>query len=248
MKRNQFLPILAACAISFAGAFSANSAPIHPPNEAKKEGPVREVISDEAKKELLAREAVSQAIAPIKSQADLERYLKMVPPKSNALYLLSPAARERFLATVTFNEKGLTGFGFEDLQRELSQEQIAKVLALFGSESSAKYIKPSTDTRAPGPGASSNCIENPGDFIPVFCEGGGGDGGFGGFGGPGGGGGGGCMGCEGPPRMPSVPPEKKVPGALDPVFLANGDIYHMYCDWGGSTCSPSNFKICKAKC
>ncbi|MCY0910650.1 hypothetical protein [Massilia antarctica] len=255
IKRNQFLQILTALAMSFEGAFSAHSAPVHPSDQAKKEGIAREVISEAARKELLAREEVSQAVAPIKSQLDLQRYLKMVPPKSNPLYLLSPTARERFLASVTFNEKGLTGFGFEDLQRELSQAQIAKVLALFGSESSAKYIKPSADTRAPGPGDSNNCVENPGELAPVFCEDGDGDGGFGGFDGPSGGGGGGggggaggCMGCEGTPRIPPVPPDKKLPGALDPIMLANGDVYHMYCDFGGSTCSPMNFKLCKAKC
>lgn len=123
--------------------------------------------------------------------------MNIIPPKSNALNLLSPLARERFIATLTFNEKGVTGFGFEELQRGLSKKQIAKVLALFGSESSAQHIKPAAEKHARPIVSSNNCFEAQDRFEATICPdpygGGIGGGGIGGGmgGGSGGGGGGG---------------------------------------------------------
>ncbi|NHZ67071.1 hypothetical protein [Massilia genomosp. 1] len=206
-------------------------------------GPIQRPAAEE-KKALFAREALSQAIAPIKSKEDLERYLQIIPPKSNALNLLSPAARARFIATLTFNEKGLTSFGFEDLQRELSQDQIAKVLALFGSESSAVHIKPSAEPRATPRRDKNDCVDGNGRLQPIFCEDpyDGGMGGGGGSFGDGGGGGGGR------PKIPiPFPPPDPIDGQMAPVRMENGDIYHMVCS-ARATCWPNNNKVCKAAC
>lgn len=231
MKKYRSLGAFAICALVLAAP-------------AVQSGPVQQPVS-EAKKDLLAREALSQAIAPVKSKEDLERYLKIIPPKSNVLYLLSPAARERFIATLTFNEKGLTGFGFQDLQRELSQDQIAKVLALFGSESSAVHIKPNVESRKAPSRDKNGCIDRNDLLQPIFCEdpydGGIGDGG-GGFGGGHGGDG------SGRQKIPiPFPPGEEIPGQMKPVRMENGDIYHMVCA-ARATCWPDNNKVCKASC
>ncbi|RSZ60918.1 hypothetical protein HF313_17480 [Massilia atriviolacea] len=198
-------------------------------------------LTEAEKSALLARERLSQEVAPIKSRADLERYLHMVPPKSNALYLLSPNARERFIASVTFNAKGLTGFNTTDLQRELSEAQIAKILALFGSESSARIIAAQKRPAQARPRADKGfCFdadpERP-QFSPGNCDPGDGI-------------------WDEPfhphpePKIPiPIPPSPDpVPGSIHPVPLPNGDIYHMECAVTGSTCSPHNNWICKAKC
>ncbi|HEU4776383.1 MAG TPA: hypothetical protein VFS95_06120 [Telluria sp.] len=79
-------------------------------------------------------------LAPIKSPASLEAHQKMTPSKDNPLNLLSPAARARFLSSVTFNEKGVTGFSYLDLKRELNAVQLKRVLSLFGSQSSVATV------------------------------------------------------------------------------------------------------------
>lgn len=227
MKKKNLIGTLVACMFALAGS-SAYSGP-------------SSRLSPDAKKALLAREALAQAVAPIKSKEDLERYLKIIPPKSNALNLLSPAARERFIATLTFNEKGLTGFGFEDLQRELSQDQIVRVLALFGSESSALHIK-LNPVKAASPRRDKNgCIDGNGLLQPIFCEepydGGLGDGG--GFGGGGG--------YHPHPKPQPLPPPDPRQGQVAPIRLDNGDIYHMSCA-SRATCMPNTNMICKAGC
>ncbi|HEX8609939.1 MAG TPA: hypothetical protein VF800_01450 [Telluria sp.] len=204
-----------------------------------------EVPANPRKNALRAHDALSQQIAPIKSRADLERYLKMVPRQSNALYLLSAAARERFIESITFNEKGVTGFSFADLQRELPQEQIAKILALFGSESSATYIKPTAKRWQQKGGDSNLCGGVDNVLVPGYCE----DPLDGGIPDAPGGGGGGWGGPSTAPKFPNpLPPPDPIPGQMAPVQLANGDYYHMYCSLGGSTCDPKNNSICKAKC
>lgn len=75
---------------------------------------------------------VAEMLAPIKSQQDLERYLKLTPASATPLRFLSDSARTAFLASLTFNEKGLTGFKFSSLETELNPTKIAEILSLFG--------------------------------------------------------------------------------------------------------------------
>lgn len=94
-------------------------------------------------------------LAPIKSPATLQTYQKLTPAKDNPLNLLSPAARMRFLSSVTFNEKGITGFSYLDLKRELNAAQMQRVLALFGSQVSVATV---TST-LPATSAAPVCYE-----------------------------------------------------------------------------------------
>ena len=56
--------------------------------------------------------ALATHMATITSPAQLTCYMKMTPPQENLLSVLSGAARKRFLESLTFNEKGLTGYRY----------------------------------------------------------------------------------------------------------------------------------------
>ena len=78
--------------------------------------------------------------AIIRSQSDLQRYLAAAAESGSPLSALSSGARTRFVASITFNEKGITGFHYDDLQRELTASQIVAVLRLFGVEKDVAII------------------------------------------------------------------------------------------------------------
>jgi hypothetical protein len=83
------------------------------------------------------------AMAPsgtIRSQSDLQRYLSATASSDSPLSALSSGARSRFLSNITFNEKGITGFHYGDLQSELTASQIFDVLHLFGVERDVAII------------------------------------------------------------------------------------------------------------
>jgi hypothetical protein len=77
---------------------------------------------------------VRLAMAPIRSRAELAEYTARTPSASSPLSRLSPEARERFVRSLTFNERGVTGFRYADLEAELSATEAYRVLALFGVE------------------------------------------------------------------------------------------------------------------
>jgi hypothetical protein len=76
----------------------------------------------------------------LRSQGDLQRYLAATARSGSPLDALSSGARERFLSSITFNEKGITGFHYDDLQAELTASQIVDVLHLFGVEKDVAII------------------------------------------------------------------------------------------------------------
>ena len=89
----------------------------------------------------------------IRSQGDLQRYLSATAGSGSPLSALSSGARTRFLSSITFNGKGITGFHYGDLQSELTASQIVAVLSLFGVEKDVAIIpnvrvETATDRRA----------------------------------------------------------------------------------------------------
>ena len=76
----------------------------------------------------------------LRSQSDLQRYLSATANSSSPLNVLSSGARDRFVSSITFNEKGITGFRYSDLQSELTASQIYAVLQLFGAEKDLAII------------------------------------------------------------------------------------------------------------
>ena len=86
-----------------------------------------------------AKRAGDLLLAPVKSQLELGAYLRSA--KATPLDWLSPAAKHRFLGSLTFNESGLTGFDYSDLRAELTVTQIYRVLAIFGAQRVVPLIK-----------------------------------------------------------------------------------------------------------
>jgi hypothetical protein len=76
----------------------------------------------------------------IRSQSDLQQYLSRTAATGSPLSALSSGARERFLSSITFGAKGISGFNFADLQSELTVSQIYDVLVLFGVQKDVAII------------------------------------------------------------------------------------------------------------
>lgn len=69
-------------------------------------------------------------LAPVKSFNDLIN----IAAKESPLDALSPAAKQRFIDSVVFTEKGVAGFYYKDLELELSPSEIHKILSLIGQQ------------------------------------------------------------------------------------------------------------------
>lgn len=83
----------------------------------------------------------AQAPTLIRTKVQLDAYLKAKATSATPLDLLSPGARERFLASLAFGRTGLGGFDTQDLAHELTPDQIRQVLALFGPDVEAYAAK-----------------------------------------------------------------------------------------------------------
>lgn len=77
------------------------------------------------------------AATPIRSRAELVRYLHDTPPDESPLSLMPPGARKRFLGTLAWGRNGLGGFAAGDLAQYLTDAQIRRVLGLFDAGSYA---------------------------------------------------------------------------------------------------------------
>lgn len=92
------------------------------------------------------RKELAYLIAPIKTATDLHEYLNSANMQNSPLKKLSEASRERFLSSLTFNEKGLSGFRYEDMENELKYTQIYQILGLFGAQDATMIIKGAKST------------------------------------------------------------------------------------------------------
>ncbi|WP_143525876.1 hypothetical protein [Rhodanobacter sp. C05] len=78
-------------------------------------------------------------LAPVKSRFDLINYVHAIP--HSPLDRLSPSAKQRFLASLTFNESGLTGFDYSDLRAELTVTEVYQVLSIFGAQRLTSMVR-----------------------------------------------------------------------------------------------------------
>ncbi|MDM5182315.1 hypothetical protein PO883_34710, partial [Massilia sp. DJPM01] len=173
--------------------------------------------------------ALASHMATITSSAQLTRYMKMTPPQENLLSALSEAARKRFLESLTFNEKGITGYRYAELESELTPTQIAKILSLFGSQANTTLFKKAVVKTEKDQRLLAG--ETPVLMCPKELGGEGGEGGDFGGGGIGGGGGGSGGGWTPPPPPPPTAPT---------------DYVGYECD--RATCAPSRNFICLNSC
>jgi hypothetical protein len=93
--------------------------------------------------------------APIKSAEDLADHSSSIALACSPLRYLSESGRRSFLASLTFNEKGLSSFRYADLEAELSPTQIFDILALFGVQHTTPMLtkaRQAAPLAAPVPG------------------------------------------------------------------------------------------------
>lgn len=124
--------------------------------------------------------AIDLVTAPVHSAADLNSYLAATPASRSPLNALSPAARQRFIASLKFNQNGLTSYSYQDLETELTARQAYAILSLFGVQRSTSLIKtatpsiadqliasplqPAEDYRDFACGGHATCIRSAGDI------------------------------------------------------------------------------------
>lgn len=133
---------------------------------------VKQVVLSE-----MQRRELAQAAAPIKSTSDLQVYFATTGNRATPFSRLSDSARHRFIESLTFNEKGLTGFSYADLQAELSATEIYQLLSLFGAQHLTSSIKGAA-IRTPLDAAIMNAgstispsFENIDDHVGYYCSG-----------------------------------------------------------------------------
>ncbi|HEX7840933.1 MAG TPA: hypothetical protein VF469_25825 [Kofleriaceae bacterium] len=102
----------------------------------------------------------NESIAQIRSDGDLEVYLKATP--NSPLDYMSPAMKQHFLNSLVFTERGLGSFTYKDLTN-LPSEQVHQILSLFGAESAGSLI-----TKEPAPGNLS--VFDDGDLLGYGCS------------------------------------------------------------------------------
>ncbi len=83
--------------------------------------------------------ALAYQHAPIKSAADLTTHVSNMPAEDSPLALLSEQQRSRFLASITFNQKGISGYSYNEI-RHLTASQAHEILALFGAQRTTSLI------------------------------------------------------------------------------------------------------------
>lgn len=86
------------------------------------------------------QEQLDVLLAPIQSAAGLQAYLDS-RHQDSPLDRLSPAALQRFLDSLTFNDSGLTGYRTDDLQEELTATQAYRILELFGAQHTTPMLR-----------------------------------------------------------------------------------------------------------
>lgn len=79
---------------------------------------------------------IALELAVIKSSADIYK----LDVDDSPLNLLSSDTRNRFIDSLVFNERGLAGFSYIELEAELTPSQIYKLLSYFGAQHLASLM------------------------------------------------------------------------------------------------------------
>ena len=99
-----------------------------------------DAVASAQDRQLEQQSRIDYATAAIRSNEDLQRFLMSPQSIDSPLNAMSEAGRQRFLGSLRFNEKGLTAFGYADLETELTPTQIYRILKLFGAERDAAFF------------------------------------------------------------------------------------------------------------
>jgi len=177
------------------------------------------------------RERLSAHMTSIASSAQLTRFMKMTAAPDNPLMALPSSARARFIEGLTFNDQGLTGYRYTELENELSPTQISKILSLFGAQKNTSLFKKAKlasvrdQQLLSGKTAATQLTVCDDPDAPIGDDGPG----------SGGSGGGGDEGGGGEGAAPTVPPP------TDPRDYVG---YRCF----GATCKPADDYICTHNC
>ncbi|MBD8879170.1 hypothetical protein IHE49_01595 [Rhodanobacter sp. 7MK24] len=88
---------------------------------------------------VLAAAASTQATPlTVRSQAELNRYLRDIPIANTPLAPLSSGGRKRFLGELIWGRRGLGGVPLDDIDNELTHEQAVRLLSLFDVQAYAR--------------------------------------------------------------------------------------------------------------
>lgn len=85
------------------------------------------------------RALLAYELAEVKSSSDLKKYQDRAG-RTSPLEKLSPAAKSRFIESLSFSQNGLSQYRYDALQSELSASETYKVLRIFGAEQSAPFL------------------------------------------------------------------------------------------------------------
>ena len=110
-------------------------------------------------------------LAPIKTAGHLQQYLARSLNRDSPLRFLSPGARQRFIQSLVFTDKGLASFDYRDLRVELSATQAYQLLSLFGAQRSTRAIPGLQATTATDATIMWNGGDGViGDYPDYWCE------------------------------------------------------------------------------
>ncbi|QCO67851.1 hypothetical protein E5843_08880 [Luteimonas yindakuii] len=87
-----------------------------------------------------AQYELDQLTAPISSPEDLRSHLQ-VGLHASPLRYLSQAGLRRFVSSLSFGENGVSGFSYEDIERELTATQAYELLSLIGQQQFTHRIR-----------------------------------------------------------------------------------------------------------
>jgi hypothetical protein len=91
------------------------------------------VINGEAARNR-AVEIAQTMMAKVNSASKLQEFVGKTSGEPPLAYL-SSEARKRFVSSLTFNENGLTGFRYDDIEAELTFSEAYELLSVFGAQS-----------------------------------------------------------------------------------------------------------------
>lgn len=137
VKMSMLSNALVACLLTFSayGADSVTSGTVHNDSVAM------DSVMIYLKQQQADRAAIEFATAPIKSQSALQAFLSEQRASPSPLDALSPQAKQRFIASLQFNDRGITSFEYRDLEEELTPYQIYQILSLFGAQHDTAMMK-----------------------------------------------------------------------------------------------------------
>ena len=123
------------CMMTVVASLSSQASPL--PVEARSAR--QSVVDTQEEREMLARDLAAQ-LAEIKSSKEVARYLSKQGRQETPFSPLSAGARQRFIQSLRFSEKGLASYDYRDLRNELTATEIYRLLSLFGAEGSVFAI------------------------------------------------------------------------------------------------------------